>query len=202
MADAVFTLKVTEFRELRTGSGECAYEISPPAGIKPHVKVDHGHGYPTFKVNPSVSLHVGHYQKPYTYKTDPRTPTTVRLEGPHAVLHFRIVGPDSEDGRFLPVGVAFFRADGTPPIATPWTTGPKKVANFAGTRKVESPFSKLRLNEPLGTIEVDVERIQKLRSIQEGSANVSHWTYRCIVFIQESGTNRIGMIDPEVEPPV
>jgi hypothetical protein len=58
-----------------------------------------------------------------------------------------------------------------------------------------------RTTQP-STIEVDVQRIAKLPPIKAGSQKASHRTYRVIVFSQESASGKIGLIDPEVEPPV
>lgn len=203
MADAIFQLRVKNglFRHYR--KGDSPYDLVPPPGAKKTSVTDHGHQYPTWYCGKNVSLHVGHYQKRYTYEPDERIPTTIRLEANHAVLQLQVVDQDGQLGRYHPVGIAFSRADETEPIGAPFTTGAQRVPITINGAEKESPFSKVTINVPPGTIEVDVERIAKLHSkTKDSDKKGSHRTYRFIVFIQDLRTGTVGVIDPELEPPV
>lgn len=200
MPTAVFTIRITQFRDFIAGEGESTYEILPPAFAEKKSKMENGQEKVFWEIGP-VTLHVGHYQKKYTYATKPPIPTTVRLEQPHAVLAFEVTDKDGKAGPYYPVGIAFTRADETTPIGAPSTTGAQKIPITVKDTKQYSPFSKLSLNDPFRQIEVDVERIEKLYSKTKGSEKASHRTYRVIMFIQELATGKIGMLDPEIEPP-
>jgi hypothetical protein len=216
-ADAVFTLKVNQFKPYN--KGDCPYEIIPPENstevFKPEDKAGH---YPTWICGNGVELHVGHYQKPFTFEHQKRIPTTIRMTRQHAVLEFVIVGPDGKEGTYYPLGMGFFRADKTEPMGSPYTTSARGIPLEINGTKVESPFSKLQINDPPGTIRFDVERISKLHSkgIIEHVSRIgrpgekaknepigSHRTYALIVCVQDLKTGQMGVFDsPELEPPV
>lgn len=202
MADAIFQLRVNDEKFRNYREGDSPYDLLPPPGSKETIAVDNGHEYPTWHCGKDVSLHVGHYQKKYTYAPNKRIPTTIRLEANHAVLQLAVVDSKGQLGRYHPVGIAFSRADGTEPIGAPFTTGAQRVPIMIKGEEKESPFSKVTINVPPGIIEVDVERIAKLFSKTPDSHKVSHRTYRFIVFIQDLRTGTVGVIDPELEPPV
>jgi hypothetical protein len=222
---AQFIIQVKEFKPcIQTdarqpfwvGPVECLYQIAPVNFKAPTTHTSaHNHHYPTH-TNGEVSLHVGHFQKPHTLTPNPRIPTTIRLEShaPQAVLRIDIKDANGHSGVYLPIGVGFWRADGTLDIDAPFTTGPKGVPIEVNGKTETSPFSNVKLNETPGTLEVEVRAISHLHSKavdeihkqfakdknnkQEGS----HRTYRFIIFIQERRSGNIGVIDPEIEPPV
>lgn len=212
-ADAVFTLRVKEFRAYNEGRGDCPYDIIPPKNSKLTKETHNGHVYPTWNCGNGVDLHVGHYQKPFTFANNERIPTTVRMTESHATLRFDIVDADGNPEIYYPMGIGFFRADETEPMASPFTTGPqskKVILRIDGERRA-SPFFNVTFNDPPGTIEFEVERISKLfsKGIKEHKsgkvrkASGSHRTYSLIVCVQDLMTGQMGVFDsPELEPPI
>jgi hypothetical protein len=213
MSNAVFKLTVKEFK--RYDKGDCPYEIAPPPGSKETTIVDtNGHVYPTWHCGKGVELHVGHYQKDFTLIPKKRIPTTIRLTSNHAVLRFEIVDAKGKSGIYYPIGMGFFRADETEPMGSPYTTGARRVPITMNGEVKESPFSKMRINVPPGTIEFDVERIAKLYSkgikehlskkdFSKKKGTGTHRTYALIVCVQDMKTGQMGVFDsPELEPPV
>lgn len=214
-ADAVFTLKVMEFIPYNAGKRDCPYQILPPEGSKEEINVHtSGNIYPTWHCGNGVDLHVGHYQKDFTFLEKKRIPTTIRMTEPHAVLRFDIVDKNGKPGVYFPMGIGFFRADETKPMGSPFTTGKlsRKVA-IPGTNQ-ESPFFNVTFNDPPGTIEFEVERIAKLASkgVKEHKSGKdhsktkgtgTHRTYALIVCVQDLETGQLGVFDsPELEPPI
>ena len=60
MPDAIFKLRVLEFRDFRAGQGECPYQIDPPENAKKDEKKNPtGHTHPWYQFGPNVTLHVG-----------------------------------------------------------------------------------------------------------------------------------------------
>lgn len=207
--DAIFKLIVKEFRKYNSGA-DCPYAIVPPDGSTEEIVTSNGHQYPTWHCGNGVDLHVGHYQKPFTFQLNKRIPTTIRLTANRAVLKFEIVDANNKLGTYYPMGIGFFRADKTEPMGSPFTTGAKRVPIMIDGVRKESPFSKMKFNDPPGTIEFDVERISKLRSdgIVEHRSKAkrneagSHRTYGLIVCVQDLKTGEMGVFDsPELEPP-
>jgi hypothetical protein len=214
-ADAVFTLKVMKFNAYNAGKGDCPYQIIPPPGSKQiFEKHSNGHIYPTWICGNGVDLHVGHYQKPFTFAKPDRIPTTIRMTLPNAILRFDIVDENGKPEVYYPMGIGFFRADETKPMGSPFTTGKlsRKVV-VPGTNQ-ESPFFNVTFNDPPGTIEFEVERIAKLASkgIKEHRSGKdhsktkgtgTHRTYALIVCVQDLETGQLGVFDsPELEPPI
>src|SRR5687768_14981716 len=163
MPDVVFTLRVMAFTPYDVR--DCPYHILPPEGAKETLNVHtNGNIYPTWDCGKGIDLHVGHYQKPFTFEPKKRIPTTIRLTSNHAVLGFKMVDDKDQPGRYYPMGIGFFRADESAPMGSPFTTGARRVPIMIDGEMKESPFSKMKFNDPPGTIEFDVERIAKLSS--------------------------------------
>ena len=213
-ADAVFTLRVKAFKPYN--EEDCPYDIIPPPGSKETVNVHtSGNEYPTWHCGNGVDLHVGHYQKPFTFVPKKRIPTTVRMTENHAVLRFEMVDEKDNPGRYYPMGIGFFRADGTEPMGSPFTTGPKsrRVPIMISGQQQLSPFFNVKFNDPPGTIEFEVERISKLisKGVKEHKSGKDHTktkgtgthrTYSIIVVVQDLKTGQMGVFDsPELEPP-
>jgi hypothetical protein len=190
-ADAVLQITVTEFKEYTAKDVQCPYEI-----IALSAKEDKdGKNQPIWKFNGKVSLHVGHYQKEATYKTNPKTPTTVRLEKAHdrGTVEFRIVVDKNDPSAYHVVGVVFVRADGTKPLGIPFSTGKHPHDNF--------PFGNVKINDPLNTIEIDLHKTNHLPTDENNSGTATHRTYRFMIFIQRASDGAIAVIDPEIEDP-
>jgi hypothetical protein len=192
MPDATLEIRV-EFKDFLSSKETCPYELVPIGAVFREGKDGKGRPRKWWQFPDRVALHVGHYQKKETYKI-PREnsiPTTIRLDKPNGILQLKIVGKDGKGDAYHPVGIAFSRADGTPPVGVSFTTG--------ATRPKDNPFAKIKFNEDLNTIEIDMVRIPNLHSHQEGSVGRTHRTYRFMVFIQEAATGKIGIVDPELE---
>jgi hypothetical protein len=196
MPDTTFQLKVVEFRNVIEKQGACPYELILPPDAKEVKHPDQPKKASSWKCGPKVTVHEGHYQKP----EEQGKATTLRLEAEHAVVQFLIVDENGKPGSYHPVGVAFSRADNTTPIATPFTTGASALTlGSKASGNNQSPFTRMKINDPVNTLEIDCRRIKDLGSKQHGSAGRTHRTYRFHIFIQKADTGEIGVIDPEWE---
>ncbi|MDO8542302.1 MAG: hypothetical protein Q7S40_17825 [Opitutaceae bacterium] len=136
--------------------------------------------------------------------------TTIQIEPnsqDHVTLRFTITDGEGKAGRYFPIGVELRRADKTKPIGIPITTHAKPHVRkelLAGKTEPEdtpwSPFSRLKLNEPLYTLEFDVVRL-RVRAKTDPEGRRSHTTYRFAIFIQEPISGVVRKIDPEIENP-
>ena len=192
MPDATLEIRV-QFKDFFASRQFCPYDLVPIGAVFKQDKDEKGRPRKWWQFGDQVALHVGHYQKKDTYRTpfEDSIPTTIRLDKPNGVLQLKIVGKDGKADAYHPVGIAFSRADGTPPVGVSFTTG--------ATRPKDNPFAKVKFNEDLNTIELDLVKIPNLHSQQKGSVGRTHRTYRFLVFIQDAATGEIGIVDPELE---
>ena len=162
------TLTVTRFRNL----------LEPAAGSAPLTDFimtgpEEGNG----------RLKMGDYQK----GAPAGARYTLRVQRPGVVLRFTIAAR-ADGERYLPVGIAFERGDGTAPTAVPVVTG--------NHGKTDTPFSDLEikgatiqvLDRPLGGVPAKGETTPPRRV-----------TYKFSVFIQRQSDGALGLIDPWIE---
>ena len=142
---------------------------------------------PDEAASPHVFLRQGSFQKNNNSLDDRGPATTIRVDCERAEITITITGK-----RFVPVGIAFRRADDYEPGA---------IACRTGGRANPSPFSQLQIeehelvftDEPLGAIK------GKWSGWNTGGNLPHHITYQFIVFVQDLVTGKVGIIDPEVE---
>jgi hypothetical protein len=116
---------------------------------------------------------------------DPNVPSgsNVRTDA-SVVLQFKIDANDGES--YMPIGIAFRRADKSSPAAVECTTD-RALAT-------DTPFSGLNIAGDVLTV-----TNSPLRKASPNVSSDTHTTYKFSVIIQRKSDGAIGILDPEIE---
>lgn len=117
---------------------------------------------------------------------------TVHVPLPGAILRFEITGELGQTNAYRPVGIAFRRADDTPPAAVAWSTGEHPLPL--------RPFSAFELNGHYVQItDIPQRRVMSLDPEYSKKPWPRWITYKFSIFIQRDSDGAIGIIDPYIE---